>query len=158
MASGKLQHEIGKKKPFESLEEEALLNLLRTNDQTGIVFSRLFRQHGLTSAQYNILRILRGEGKPLPSLEIAQRTVKVVPGITGLIDRLEKLGFVERERSQEDRRVVYVAITKKGLGVLSKIDRPLKAAHESLLGHMTRKEWRQLVRLLEKVRERCETE
>jgi DNA-binding MarR family transcriptional regulator len=94
----------------------------------------------------------------LPSLEIAQRTVKVVPGITGLIDRLEKLGFVERERSQEDRRVVYVAITKKGLGVLSKIDRPLKAAHESLLGHMTRKEWRQLVRLLEKVRERCETE
>ena len=64
----------------------------------------------LTSpTQYNILRILRGEGKPLPILEIASRTITVVPGITGLIDRLERAGFVNRLRCQKDRRVIYVA-------------------------------------------------
>ena len=65
------------------------LSLLRTNDQLQIRFARLFREHGLTPSQYNILRILRGEARPLPILEIAGRTVTVVPGITGLIDRLE---------------------------------------------------------------------
>ena len=55
-------------------------------------------KHGLTPSQYNILRILRGEGKPLPIREIASRIIAVVPGITGLIDRLERAGFVNRLR------------------------------------------------------------
>src|SRR5438876_12278768 len=108
---GRLQHELKKKRPFESLEQELALNLQRTSDQIMIRFERLFRQYGLTPSQYNILRILRGEGKPLPVLEIAARTVTVVPGITGLIDRLEKVGLVVRERCTDDRRVVYVSIT-----------------------------------------------
>src|SRR5579871_1570070 len=98
MKSPKLQHELKKQRPFESPEEEAALNIWRTNDQLQIRFARLLRQYGLTSAQYNVLRILRGEGKPLPILEIASRTVTIVPGITGLIDRLEQGGFVRRER------------------------------------------------------------
>ena len=69
---------------------------LRTSDQLQIRFTRLFRQYGLTPSQYNILRILRGDGRPLPILEIANRTVTVVPGITGLIDRLEQAQFVRR--------------------------------------------------------------
>ena len=89
MANPKLQHELKKKRPFDSPEQEAALNLLRTNDQLQIRFARLFREHGLTTSQYNVLRILRGEGKPLPILEIASRMITVVPGITGLIDRLE---------------------------------------------------------------------
>ena len=80
MASRKLQREIGKRQPFGTLQEEAMLNLLRTADQVQIHFTRLFREHGLTSSQYNVLRILRGEGKPLPILEIAQRTVSAYPG------------------------------------------------------------------------------
>ena len=67
------------------------MNIVRTSDQLQIRFARLLREYGLTSpTQYNILRILRGEGKPLPILEIASRTITVVPGITGLIDRLEQ--------------------------------------------------------------------
>ena len=76
-----------------------------------IRFARLFREYGLTPSQYNVLRILRGEGKPLPILEIASRTITVVPGITGLIDRLEQAGFVNRLRCEKDRRVIYVALT-----------------------------------------------
>src|SRR5271167_806114 len=106
MANGRLRLELKKKRPFESPEEEALLNLWRTHDRFQIRFARFFREFGLTSPQYNILRILRGEGKPLPCLEIADRLITAVPAITGLVDRLEALGLVTRERSTEDRRVV----------------------------------------------------
>src|ERR1700684_1677159 len=99
MATPKLQHELKKKRPFESLEEEAALNIVRTSDQLQIRFARLLREFVLTSpTQYNILRIRRGEGKPLPILEIASRTITVVPGITGLIDRLGGAGFGNRRR------------------------------------------------------------
>src|SRR5262245_6579392 len=95
---GKLERELKKRKAFATLTEEAILGLARTNDRISIHFERLFREHGLTPSQYNILRILRGEGKPLPILEIAERTITVVPGITGLIDRLERSEFVARRR------------------------------------------------------------
>ena len=83
MTSGRLQRELKKRGPFESLEQEAMLNLLRTNDQFQNQFGRLFRENGLTSSQYNVLRILRGEGKPMPCLEVADRMIQVVPAITG---------------------------------------------------------------------------
>jgi MarR family 2-MHQ and catechol resistance regulon transcriptional repressor len=150
--AGRLQHELKKKRPFESLEQELALNLQRTSDQIMIRFERLFRQYGLTSSQYNILRILRGEGKPLPVLEIAARTVTVVPGITGLIDRLEKVGLVVRERCTDDRRVVYVSITPTALQLLARLDDPLLALHKKLVGHLAADEQRDLVRLLEKLR------
>src|SRR4051794_10715474 len=111
MAGGRLQRELKKRNPFATLAEEAVLNLFRTNDQIQIRFSRLLEEHGLTSSQYNILRILRGEGKPLPSLEIAGRMITRVPAITGLIDRLEAKGLVTRQRSAEDRRIVFVALS-----------------------------------------------
>ena len=148
-----LQRELKKKRPFESLEQEAALNIARTSDRQSIRFARLLRQHDLTPSQYNILRILRGEGSPLPSLEIASRTITVVPGITGLIDRLERSGFVIRERCKEDRRVVYVALTEKGQKTLAALDQPLNELHKKLMGHMTKVELEQLIRLLEKARE-----
>lgn len=148
----RLQREIGKKRPFASPHQEAALNLLRTNDQMQIRFARLFRKFGLTPAQYNILRILRGEGAPLPILEIAQRTVTVVPGITGLIDRLERAGFVERRRCPEDRRIIRVALTAKGTKILAELDMPVLHLHEELLGHLTGRELEELTHLLEKAR------
>ena len=128
MPSSRLQHEIGKRKPFATPEEEAMLGLLRTSDRLQIHFSRLFREYGLTSSQYNVLRILRGEGKPLPILEIASRTVTIVPGITGLIDRLEQAGMVRRQRCPDDRRVIFVAITDQAIKLLSRLDVPVSRA------------------------------
>jgi DNA-binding MarR family transcriptional regulator len=149
----KLQQELKKKRPFESPEQEAALNLLRTNDQLQICFTRLFREFGLTPAQYNILRILRGEGKPLRILEIASRTVTVVPGITGLIDRLEQAEFVQRQRCEQDRRAIYVALTAKGRQVLGALEDPVIELHQNLMGHLTKAELKELSRLLERVRE-----
>jgi DNA-binding MarR family transcriptional regulator len=152
MKSPKLQQELKKRQPFESPEEEAALNVWRASDQLQIRFARLMREHGLTPSQYNVLRILRGEGKPLPILEIASRTVAVVPGITGLIDRLEQAGFVNRLRCDKDRRVIYVALTDHGTETLDALDEPLLALHRKLLGHLSQAELEELSRLLEKVR------
>lgn len=152
MSGNRLQREVKKRQPFESLEQEATLNVLRTNDQLQIRLDRLFRNYALTPSQYNILRILRGEGGPLPILEIAARTITVVPGITGLIDRLERNELVERTRSVEDRRVIFVAITPKGLELLGRLDEPLSTLHRQLVGSLSKTELQTLISLLEKIR------
>src|SRR5713101_1139409 len=153
MTTPKLQHELKKKRPFESPQEEALLSVVRTSDQLQIRSARLLREHGLTPSQYNILRILRGEGKPLPILEIASRTIAVVPGITGLIDRLEQAGFVNRLRCEKDRRVIFVALTDHAITALADLDEPLLALHRKLLGHLSQGDLKNLIRLLEKLRQ-----
>jgi MarR family transcriptional regulator, 2-MHQ and catechol-resistance regulon repressor len=155
---GKLQQEIRKREPFATAEQEAVLNLFRTSDRMQHRFAKLFREYGLTPSQYNILRILRGEGKAMPCLEIAQRTITVVPGITGLIDRLEQSGLVTRQRSEEDRRVVNVSITTAGEEVLARLDEPLLELHRKMLAHFSAQELAELTRLLEKTRQGCEGE
>jgi DNA-binding MarR family transcriptional regulator len=154
----KLQDELKKRQPFASAEQEAVLNLFRTGDRLHHRFARLFREYGLTPSQYNILRILRGEGGPLPILEIAERTITVVPGITGLIDRLEDAGMVSRQRSAEDRRVVNVSITQAGEDVLARLDEPLIELHRRLMAPFSGEELAELIRLLEKARQPCEEE
>lgn len=153
MPQGRLQRELKKRRPFDSPEQEALLNLYRTTDQFQIRMTRFFREFGLTPSQYNVLRILRGEGKPLPCLEIADRLISVVPAITGLIDRLERMELITRQRSTEDRRIVFVAITDQALERLSRIDQPLERLHKRLIGHLSRDELRDFTRLLEKARQ-----
>ena len=148
-----LKDEIKKKNPFEHPEEEAYLNLLRT---TGVLFAQfegLLKQSGLSEPQYNVLRILRGVGGcGLPTTEIGARMITRVPDVTRLVDRLEAAGLVERCRIAEDRRVVQVKITSKGLASLAGLDEPLTALNRKLLRHMTRKELAELILLLEKAR------
>jgi MarR family transcriptional regulator, 2-MHQ and catechol-resistance regulon repressor len=152
MSPSRLQSEIKKRKPFESAEEEALLNLLRTSDQFQNRLGRLFREYGLTPSQYNILRILRGEGKPLPCLEIADRMIQVVPAMTGLLDRLEKQNLITRERCTLDRRVIYVDITPSAKQLLKRLDSPLQQLHSGLLGHLKSNQLKELSSLLELAR------
>lgn len=150
--ASRLQRELKKRGDFESLAQETWLNIVRTGSRLTLRFERLFASYGLTSTQYNVLRILRGEGQPLPCLEIAQRLIASVPGITGLIDRLEDAGLVQRERSAEDRRVVYVAITDSALALLKRIDKPLGELHRQVLEPLSESEQLELIRMLEVLR------
>ena len=84
---------------------------------------------------------------------MADRLIAAVPAITGLIDRLEAIGLVTRERSTADRRVVYVAITAGGLELLARLDRPVIDLHKALIGHLAPAELLELSRLLEKARQ-----
>jgi DNA-binding MarR family transcriptional regulator len=153
-----LQHEIGKRRPFDAPEQEAFLNLIRTASVLGASFQRLFREHRLSESTYNALRILRGAaGDPQSHgkrtcTEIGEHLVAQVPDVTRLVDRLEELGFAERTRCDQGRRVVYVRITRKGLDVLAELDEPVLATHREQLGHMTRHELAELSRLLVKAR------
>jgi MarR family transcriptional regulator, 2-MHQ and catechol-resistance regulon repressor len=156
MASGELERRIGKREPFGTPEEAAVLGLLRTSDRIQAPFTRLFREHGLTPAQYNVLRILRGEGKPTPILEIAERMLTATPGITGLIDRLEKLELVRRERCSNDRRVIYVTLSAKAAELLKGLDEPVRSLHRRLLSPLGREDLETLIRLLDAIREPIE--
>ncbi len=147
-----LQQAIKKKRPFDCPEQEAMINLWRVSDWSINRFGQLFREYDLTCSQYNVLRILRGAGEPLPVQEIAGRMIQPVPAMTGLIDRLEKAGLVERRRLAEDRRVIHVAITKPALALLKRMDEPVIALHETLLSGLTKAEVKQLNGLLEKAR------
>jgi len=152
MRRSRLQDELQKKQPFEVLEQEALLNILRVNDLFMNRFGRLFREHGLTNSQYNVLRILRGEARPMRCLEIADRLIQVVPAITGLIDRLVTAGLVTRTRDTNDGRVYNIEITEKAQQTLIALDKPVVDLHVSLIGHLTPDELQQLIALLEKAR------
>ena len=152
MAGKSLARELWKKHPFESPEKEAMLNIARTSDQFQNRFGKLFREFGLTGSQHNVLRILRGEGRPMRCDEIRRRMIQVVPAMTGLLDRLEKDGLVTRTRCEKDGRVVYVDLTAKARNVLHTIDAPLTDLYRACLGHLTRAELGQLSALLEKAR------
>ncbi len=150
-----LGRDIKKSKPFDSLEQEAMLNLARTLDLlAGEMAIQVFKPAGLSAAQYNVLRILRGAGEHLACGEISGRLVARDPDMTRLLDRLEKRKLVSRCRQQNDRRVVAVRITDAGLKLLAELDPKVLAAHRAQLGHLSETELKQLIALLEKARER----
>lgn len=153
MSERTLQHEIGKKLPFESPAQEATLNIVRTASVLGVDFARFFRGRGLSDAQFNALRILRGHHPSgVPSQTIGEQLIAQVPDVTRLVDRLVEAGWAQRHRTSEDRRVVLVCITKAGLDLLSKLDKPILEIHDRQLAHMTKAELKELSRLLVKAR------
>lgn len=150
-----LQEEIGKRHPFEVPEEEAYLNILRTQSVLGRESEQLLAGYGLSESTYNALRILRGAGLGGCSCtEIREDLVAQVPDVTRIVDRLEQAGLAERCRTPEDRRVVLVKITQKGLDLLAQLDGPTKELARAQLGHLSRAELAELNRLLVKARHR----
>lgn len=153
MLSG-LAREIGKKTPFAVPAEEAFLNILRTCSVLSAQANRVLREKGLAEPSYNILRILRGAGpEGRCGYEIAQHLVAQVPDMTRLIDRLEKLGLLERKRIDQDRRLVRCFITKDGLKLLKEIDEPLIELHKRQFAKLTRVQIEQINELMVAARE-----
>ncbi len=152
--TGNVQKELKQQKPFGSLEQEVVLNIMRTATAFRQGIADALRPFDLSAPQYNILRILRGatEGDGLPCSEISGRLVTRDPDVTRLLDRLEERGLVTRGRSSEDRRVVNARITRRGHDLVDQIDRPMSDAHAGQLSHMKRKDLRALIDLLEQAR------
>ena len=138
---------------FDSLEQEAFLNLWRTYDRLRMLEDELFGRYDLTPQQYNALRLLRGvtPGK-LATLALASRLVSRAPDITRLLDKLVERGLIERERPAENRRVVQVSITPAGMELLDQLDEPVRECHARQLGHLSRKELGELIALLKVAR------
>jgi len=148
-----LQREIKQTRPFATQTQEVALSLLRTADLVRRSVTAIVEPHGITPQQYNVLRILRGAGREgLPTLDIAQRMIEQTPGITRLIDRLETKKLVLRERCPTDRRQVFCRITKDGLVLLDRLDRPIRDSEENALGGLSPTQLTQLVSLLDRAR------
>lgn len=134
-------------------EVEAFLNIQRTAELHIGQLTQLLRPHGLSHAQYNVLRILRGAGASgLPCGEIANRMISRDPDITRLIDRMEQRGWVARTRSSEDRRVVTVSALPSALEILAALDGPVSALHQSQFALLDSARIATLVALLEELR------
>jgi DNA-binding MarR family transcriptional regulator len=118
---------LKQKRPFVSLEQEVYLSILRTASELSYAVDQFFRPFNITSSQYNVLRILRGAGTGgLCRNEISERMVTATPDMTRLLDRMEKAGWVTRERAEEDRRQVSTHITKPGMELLARLETPTR--------------------------------
>jgi DNA-binding MarR family transcriptional regulator len=148
-----LKREIAQQRPFSSMEEEAILNLLRTADFFERDLQQRTRVWGITSTQYNVLRILRGappEG--LTCNAIGERMITAEPDITRLLGRLKALKLIRQRRDRQDRRVVRTQIADAGLELLRKMDAEILKAPKELLAHLSSAETAEFIRLLEKAR------
>ena len=134
--TGAIARTLRQTKPFPSPEAEVLLGILLLASRVAEPWERhLKATTGITTGQYNVLRILRGtHPEPLACSAIAERLIDRDPDMTRLLDRLEKGGLVRRERGLGDRRVVEVRITPKGLRLLSQLDDDAVRGPKVLLG------------------------
>jgi DNA-binding MarR family transcriptional regulator len=152
-----LKLEIVQERPFSSAEEEALLNLMRTSDVLHRAFHRKTRDWGVTSTQYNVLRILRGaQPRGLTCAAIGSRMITAEPDITRLLSRLKALKLIRQQRDRHDRRVVWTQISEPGLELLKAMDPVIERVPRELLGHMSKAELTELIKLVELARKNSE--
>ena len=129
-----------------------MLAIMRTSDLLENRLARLLREHGLTLSQYNVLRILRGEGKPMPCLDVAERMIQVAPAITRVVDQLLKLNLITKTQSTEDRRVFTIDLKPSAKRLLKKMDQPVLDLHAALMEGVSKADQKTLVRILQAVR------
>jgi MarR family transcriptional regulator, organic hydroperoxide resistance regulator len=150
----KIQDEIRQSKPFVNVAAEAHVSLLRTADVVGREIAEVLKPYGVSPTQYNVLRILRGAGPSgLACGEIGGRMITQDPDITRLLDRMEKAGWIERTRDSRDRRVVMTRLTRQGKKLTDDLEEPLSAFERRRLKRVGEKRLRDLVHLLEVVRD-----
>lgn len=150
-----LKDELKMNRDFESVQQEALLSLTRTQSMIDPYLNSIFMEHKLTAPQYNILRILKGHSDKngMSCSDIGERMVTRDSDLTRLLDKLEKAGLVKRHRPESDRRKVLTIITSKGNDALQHISPELNKANQKALGHMQEHDLKTLIQLLQKIRQ-----
>ncbi|WP_353778448.1 MarR family transcriptional regulator [Winogradskyella sp. 3972H.M.0a.05] len=134
---------------FPNNKVKALLNIIYTANWISSQQNAFFKPFGISPQQYNILRILRGANKPLKVQTIKERMLERSPNATRLMDKLCDKNLIGRSPSPNDRRVVYIEITKKGLNLLDDISLEMK---EDYIDNLTEEEAGLLSDLLDRIR------
>lgn len=136
-----------------SITKKVILNITFTRNYLGDQFNDILKPYGISSEQYNVLRILRGQkGKPLNMQDIQERMVTKNSNTTRLIDKLLLKEMVQRNTCPNNRRKIEVNITENGINTLSELD-PIVENHEKFLKEkLTSDELETLNNLLEKIR------
>ncbi|WP_250436767.1 MarR family winged helix-turn-helix transcriptional regulator [Hanstruepera flava] len=134
---------------FPNNKVKATLNIIYTANWISSHQNQFFKPYDISPQQYNVLRILKGAKKALKVQTIKERMIERSPNATRLMDKLCAKGLIEREHCPDDRRVVYISITEKGLKLVNEISKNLK---NDLLENLTEKEAKLLSDLLDKIR------
>src|ERR1700688_2531305 len=135
------------------MEAGLFVALMQIADAFGAQAEQVIKTAGLTAAQYNVLRILRGAGPAgLACREIGERMISRDPDITRLLDRMEKRSLITRKRQSDDRRVVKTFITPQGLELLKILDRPVSALHKRQFQNVAPAKLKVLAAMLEEIR------
>ncbi len=151
--SGRLQAELQQTRPFRTPQQEAVIGILHTADHLRRRLLRAIEPAGISGQQYNVLHILRGSApQAMPTLAIAARMIERTPGITRLLDRLERKGLVRRERCASDRRQVLCGITPAGVALLDRLDPQVERAEQEVLAGLGGDELSALIRILDRIR------
>lgn len=149
----RLTSELKLRQPIASPGKEALLGILRTASVCNRALAKALASHQLSTAQFNVLRILRGaEPDGLPTLAIRDRMVDPAAAITRLVDKLERAGLVQRVRTIEDRRQVACRISAAGLALLTDLDPAVATVDAAIEAALDAEDLRCLNEALEKVR------
>jgi len=146
-----LEKAIKQSKPFESPFQKVAVNLIYTNSWLETRMKTFFTQFGLTSKQYNIMRILNGAGKPVSVAFIRNRLIEKLSDVSRLIDRMDTKGFVKKETSQVDKRLVDIVLTNKGLQLLAQVNSRIKIL-DNVFSNLNLEEINRLNELLDKLR------
>ena len=134
------------------VEDRTFVRLLKTADTLSLEVEQFLKASGLTAAQYNVLRILRGaEPEGLACGGIGERMVSHDPDITRLLDRMEKRGLITRQRQTDDRRVVKTRITRQGLDLLRSLDQPVHQLHKRQFSRLSPARLKILTSLLDQL-------
>ncbi len=134
------------------VEDQTFIALLKAADALAQEAEQLLKANGLTGAQYNVLRILRGaEPEGLACSTIGERMISHDPDMTRLLDRMEKRSLITRQRQSDDRRVVKTRITSSGLEILKRLEQPIRELHRHQFHHMAPARIRTLAGLLSEI-------
>jgi len=141
-----------KQEKFKNEFSKVVVNLIFTNNWMGETQGRMLKGYGLTSPQFNVLRILRGQHpKPVTINLIIDRMLDRMSNASRIVDKLEKKGLVDRMQCTTDRRAVDVVISEEGLSLLKELDSAMKKWEENFKS-LTEGECKELNRLLDKLR------
>ena len=149
----KIEDQI-KQGSFSHIEEKLIVNLIYTSNLINLLTSRLFKPHGLSAQQYNVLRILRGQnGQSISLLDIEDRMLDKSSNVSRLIDKLVLKHYITREESKVDRRRVDVLISQSGLDILKEIDAELNRFYEKLNTLVEYSDAKKMNTILDNIRE-----
>ncbi len=150
-----LNKELELERPIEDIRHEAVLNIVRTANVLSIQGAALFREYGLTEAQFNVLFALKYKEYEWTQSDLGRRLVVTRASVTSVLDKLEEKKLVKRSRVEGNRRIYHVNLTPKGLELVNEVEPVYRSDIHEVLSDLKQRDLRQLIGLLENIRLRA---